>query len=151
MASLAPLAAAAAVFLFSRYLSERWMPVRWREDVRYRLMDQIIREKGPWIIGWLRLSPLIPFGIANALYGMTSVRFHLYLGASWLGLLPGAALAAWLGHAGGGMAFGPREATLPEKAVFFLGLAVTLGMTLYLSRWIRKYLREAAPSLRVAD
>jgi uncharacterized membrane protein YdjX (TVP38/TMEM64 family) len=144
MASLAPLAAAAVVFLLSRRLAVRWMPERWRKDIRYRMVDQVLQDKGPWIIALLRLSPVIPFGLANVFYGMTSVRFGGYLLASWVGMLPGAGVAAWIGHTGGLLFFTSREPAKMEQAAFYLGLAVTVGVTWYVGRRVRSALAVVA-------
>lgn len=37
----------------------------------------------------LRLSPLVPFGLLNYMLGLTEVPLPLFVGCSWLGMLPG--------------------------------------------------------------
>lgn len=55
---------------------------------------------GPWVIFLLRLSPLVPFNLLNYTLGLTPVGLLPYVGASWVGMLPGTFAYVYLGGAG---------------------------------------------------
>lgn len=59
-----------------------------------------IEEEGWRFVAFLRLVPVLPFGIANMLMGTTDLSFSTYLLTTVLAMAPGVAVMAWAGHAG---------------------------------------------------
>jgi uncharacterized membrane protein YdjX (TVP38/TMEM64 family) len=90
---------AAAGFLLSRSFLRQDISTRFRKHATFRAIDLAIAQEGWKIVILLRLCP-IPFGLANYLYGLTSVGFRPYLFATLLGSLPSTALLCQLGATG---------------------------------------------------
>jgi len=83
---------AAAAFLIARYAARdqvsRWLA----RNPRFVKLDDMIREKGFFVIAIVRLIPLFPFNLVNYGMGLTSVSFGYYVLMSWLCMLPGTVL-----------------------------------------------------------
>jgi uncharacterized membrane protein YdjX (TVP38/TMEM64 family) len=130
-------------FLIARYLARDAIARRVESDERFRAIDHAIGERG-WLIVFLtRFSPIIPFSLSNYLFGLTRVRFWSFIGASFLAILPGSLLVAYLGHMGrlavldGFGAVGWWEYLLMGGGIIF-----TLGILLYLARIARAAVTE---------
>ena len=54
------------------------------------LHGTLMEEHVMQVVLLLRLSPLVPYGLLNYMLGLTEVSLPLYIGCSWLGMLPGA-------------------------------------------------------------
>ena len=115
---------------------------------RFRALDQAVAAGGFKIVLLTRLSPLFPFTLLNYAFGLTKVRFRDYALASWIGMLPGTVMYVYLGStvkeladvAAGNVEGGPARLVL-----FFVGLAATVGVTVYVTRLARQALRQAVP------
>jgi uncharacterized membrane protein YdjX (TVP38/TMEM64 family) len=103
--------AAAISFLLGRTFLRKFVENLLGDNPRFRAIDAAIAKEGFKIILLLRLSPIFPFAISNYLYGLTSVPFWQYLGASMLGFFPGTVayvygggqVGALVGGTGGGL------------------------------------------------
>lgn len=144
--SLSATTTAALAFLIARYLARGWVVARAQKDERFMAIDRAIGREGWKIVGLLRLSPAIPFNLSNYLYGLTSVRFWPYLLASWVGMLPGTFLYAYLGAAGrvGLQAASGIDAPRSplEYGLFGFGLLSTIMVTIFVTRIARKALQR---------
>jgi uncharacterized membrane protein YdjX (TVP38/TMEM64 family) len=97
-----------------------------------------------------RLSPLFPFTLLNYAFGLTKVRFRDYVLASWIGMLPGTVMYVYLGStvkeladiAAGNV---EGEGGPARLVLFFVGLAATVVVTVYVTRLARRALRQAVP------
>lgn len=79
-----------------------------------------IEEEGWRFVAFLRLVPVLPFGIANVLLGATDVRFSTFFLTTIVAMAPGVAILAWAGHEG-------REAMAGAgNALGIVGVAVGL-------------------------
>ena len=88
---------------------------------------------------------VFPFNLLNYALGLTRVRFADYLLAS-LGMLPATFLYVYLGRLVGDLAeVSSGRAQLPGW-LFWLGLAVTLGVTLGVARIARNALDRVTRS-----
>lgn len=135
---------ASLAFLVGRYLARSTIEEKTKSNEKFRGIDEAIGKRGWRIIGLLRLSPLIPFNLSNYFYGITKVGFVPYLLASAGGMLPGTLLYVYLGTAGRvGLSGGERELSTLEYVFFGVGLLVTIGVTIWVSRIARKALKEA--------
>lgn len=165
LASVASTAGATASFLIARYLARPWVtekflttaadadskdtdtitpPAKPASNTKpplkspaaiFQRIDKGVAKQGARLVLLLRLSPLIPFSLSNYLYGLTAVPLPSYVGASWLGMLPGTFAYVYLGSAaraaveaaaaGGGEGGGVS----PQMVLFVVGAAATLGAT----------------------
>jgi uncharacterized membrane protein YdjX (TVP38/TMEM64 family) len=139
LVSLASTTAAALAFLISRHLARRAVERLARRDERFAAIDQAIRDGGWRIVMLLRLSPLVPFGLSNYLYGLTPVAFGPYVLASWIAMLPATVLYVSIGAAGRAAATGGRSPL--EWTLVGVGLAATLVATVMITRTARRKLR----------
>ena len=146
-ASLASTAGAAAAFLISRYLARGLVTRKLGDDPRFAAIDREISRSGALIVALLRLSPAVPFGLQNYLYGLTGIGFRTYLLTSWIAMLPGTVMYVYLGYlgrAGLDAAGGSGRTRTPlEWALLAVGLAATVAVTLLVTRLARRALREA--------
>lgn len=140
--SLASTLAVACAFLISRHLARGKIERRLRSHERFSAVDHAIGEGGWRIVALLRLSPAIPFGLQNYLYGLTAVRFWPCVLASWLAMLPGTFLYVYIGVAGraGVLAVAGSEDSwgAGRWTMLVIGLAATIAVTIYLTVLARR-------------
>lgn len=92
--------AAVVAFLLGRYIAYEKVS-RWIErDPRLSSLDTAVSEQGWKVVGLVRLSPLVPFGLQNYLFSLTSVKVVPYAIATAVGILPGSALYVYIGVMG---------------------------------------------------
>ena len=140
--SLASTTGAACAFLIARYLArERVQRLAERND-KFGAIDDAISEGGWRIVAMLRLSPAVPFGLQNYLYGLTRLRFVPYVLTSWIAMLPGTLLYVYLGLVAGSAAAGGGGRSPAEWALLVVGLLATLGVTVYITRLAQKQLAK---------
>lgn len=138
-------AGACAAFLLSRYLLRGWAERKLAQSSRLRALDQAVEEQGFNIVFLARLSPLLPFGVLNYAFGATKISFGRYALATWLGMLPGMLMYCYLGSAAKqltDLAAGNASAGPVQQALFFVGLAATVVVTIFVTRTAAKALRE---------
>jgi uncharacterized membrane protein YdjX (TVP38/TMEM64 family) len=131
---------ATAAFLIGRYLARGWVARRVAQSERLRAVDEAVARDGWKIVLLTRLSPAFPFVLLNYALGLTRVRLLPYVLASWVGMMPGIALYAYLGSLAGEVAAasaGARARSPWEWAFYGLGLVATLGVTVYVTRVAR--------------
>jgi uncharacterized membrane protein YdjX (TVP38/TMEM64 family) len=115
---------------------------------RFRALDQAVAAGGFKIVLLTRFSPVFPFTFLNYAFGLTKIRFRDYVLACWIGMLPGTVMFVYLGStvkeladvAAGNVEGGPTRLVL-----FFVGLAATIAVTVYVTRLARRALRQAVP------
>ncbi len=130
-------------FLAGRYLFRKRIKSFAGKNKKFGAIDQAIGEQGWKIVGLLRLSPLIPFNVSNYFYGVTAIGFWPYLLASFVGMLPGTLLYAYLGAIGqAGLSGGNKDQGPLEWAFLGVGLLATIGVTIFVSRLAKKALQK---------
>ena len=138
---------AALAFLIARYFARERVAEIARRDGRFVSIDDAIGREGWKIVLLLRLSPLIPFNVSNYLYGLTAVPFWPYVASSWIGMLPGTVLYAYLGFVGRTSleaASGERASQSSLETLFLaVGLLATIVVTWYVSRVARSALQKS--------
>src|SRR5437588_57116 len=115
---------------------------------RFAALDQAVAAGGFKIVLLTRLSPLFPFTFLNYALGLTKVRFRDYVLASWIGMLPGTVMYVYLGSTVTELAdvvAGHVEGGAARRVLFFVGLAATVVVTVYVTRLARRALRQAIP------
>jgi uncharacterized membrane protein YdjX (TVP38/TMEM64 family) len=131
---------ATAAFLIGRYLARDWVARRVASSAKLGAIDEAVAREGWKIVLLTRLSPAFPFVLLNYAFGLTRVRLRHYVLASWVGMMPGIALYAYIGSLVGDVAAaaaGGRARSPWEWAFYGLGLVATLAVTVYVTRVAR--------------
>lgn len=133
-------------FLIARFGARAAIEKRIEGDARFAAIDRAVGREGRKIVFLLRLSPIFPFNLLNYSLGLTQVRLVDYVIAS-VGMLPGSLLFVYTGKLIGDVAAVAggveTETGAAEWVVRGLGLAATLGVTLYVTRIARRALDAA--------
>ena len=140
LASPASVAGATLAFAFGRSFA-RGVIARWMASTpRFGAVDAAIGEHGLRIVILIRLSPLFPFNVLNYALGITAVRPRDYLLGSFIGMLPGAFLYAYIGSLLGEVASSVdmTGAGMARHALSAIGLAATIGATIVVTRVARR-------------
>ena len=90
-------------------------------------VEKAMKKDGLKVVALMRLSPLLPFGAKNYLFGTTAVSLRDYTLGTIAGLLPGMLLKVYIGWAGRA-AFG-SEGGAVKWALLAAGIAATLGVS----------------------
>lgn len=128
-----------------RYLARDFTAQRFAAHAQFKKIDAAVRKKGWKIILLSRLSPIFPFSIANYALGLTAIPVKDYFLASLAGTLPSAAVYSYLGAITGNLAAlgsAGREKTPAEWGLLIVGLAATVGLSVYLKRISQAALAE---------
>jgi len=84
-------------FLIGRTLGKEWAQEQVSKSKKFTLVSLAV-EKNAWLIIFLvRLSPVLPFGLCNYLFGVTKVKFSSYWTATTAGLIPCTVAYTYLG------------------------------------------------------
>src|SRR6266849_1748962 len=140
--SASSVTAAALGFLIARYAARDQVERLVQRNRNFQAIDRAISEKGWKVVVLLRLSPLVPFSVSNYLYGLTGIRFHQFILASWVGMFPGTLLYVYLGAAGQSIGRA-RERSVWEWVLLGAGLIATLAVTLLLARVAKNELQTS--------
>ena len=137
--SIAATLGASLAFLAARYalrgLVEDWVA---RNPHLLRL-DAAVARYGWRILMLTRLVPLFPFTLQNFAYGLTRIHFGVYVGVSWVCMLP-ATIAYTL--AASALAESDRD---PGRMLAYLGVAAVILVALsLLPAWLGRRSRAAA-------
>jgi uncharacterized membrane protein YdjX (TVP38/TMEM64 family) len=146
--SLASTLGACAAFLLGRTLARQWVQKKVSSSRRFRALDEAVKQQGFRIVLLTRLSPVFPYTLLNYTFGLTQVSFRDFVLASWLGMLPGTFMYAYLGSTLkdlADLASGNVQGGMAQKIFFWIGLAATVGVTIYITQLARKALRQASP------
>ena len=147
LVSFASTTGATLAFLLSRYLFHD--AVQHRFGDRLKRFNEAWRRDGPYFLFTLRLIPLVPFFVINAVMGLTPIRTATYWWVSQLGMLPGTLVYVYAGSSV------PSLQTLAEEglgAVFSTGQWIRLliafallGLFPLVGRWTLRYFGMTAP------
>lgn len=136
---------ASLAFLIGRYLARDWVAKKTEGNRQFKMVDEAVAGEGWRIVGLIRLSPIFPFNLLNYAFGLTKVSFRDYLLASWIGMLPATVMYVYIGSLAGDLATlgsGSRARTPAEWALYGIGLAATVLVTVTVTRIARKALQE---------
>ncbi len=139
--SLAATLGAAMAFLIARHLARERVQKRVQQSARLAAVDEAIGEQGWKIVALLRLSPAVPFGLQNYLYGVTAIRFWPCILTSWIAMLPGTFMYIYIGSLGSAAATRDHT-TWQEWLARGTGLLATILVTIYITRLARRAIRE---------
>lgn len=136
------ISAGLAFWISRRFLRGRVEDLALRNP-RLSAIDRAVAREGWKVVFLLRLSPLLPYGLSNYVYGVTAVAFWPYLLASWIGMMPVTFLYVSLGAAGRAAVGGSAGRTPAEWALLGAGLAATIAVTVWIGRTAKKELASS--------
>lgn len=124
-------------FLAARYAFRDRVERAARRNPVFGAVEKAV-ERAPFrVVALLRLTPVMPSSAKSYFLGLTRVRLAPYVAASALGMLPGNALKAYLGHAGRNVLTDGGPWTWAMLAAGLAGVAV---MALGVGRIVRRHL-----------
>ncbi len=132
-ASIASIISVSAAFLIARYVARDLVESWVKDNAQFRKIDAQVEEQGWRIVMLTRLVPIFPFNLQNYAYGLTSIRFSIYVLVSAIFMLPGTAVFVQLGGA-----FVSGEGNI-WKTLLYLGAA---GVLLLLLSLLPKFLQK---------
>lgn len=141
---------ATAAFLVGRYLARDWVAKKIEGNAAFAALDRAVAADGWKIVGLTRLSPAFPFTLLNYAFGLTRVSLRDYVLASWIGMMPGTVMYVYLGSLA--RAAGDCSRTPAEWALYGVGLAATIVVTVFVTRLARAALAQrtaAVPAVAV--
>ena len=103
-ASLGSTLGAALAFGVGRFLARDAVARRIQGYPKFRAIERALTHGGVRTIALIRLSPLIPYNVANYAFGATEVRWGHFVLGSWIGMLPGTVMYVSFGAAAGSLA-----------------------------------------------
>ncbi|MFK7993187.1 MAG: TVP38/TMEM64 family protein [Granulosicoccus sp.] len=113
--------AAAVAFLLGRYVAHERVN-RWIENKPKLLaLNRAVSDEGWRVVGLMRLSPIIPYGLQNYLFSVTHIGFVPFFLATLIGIMPATALYVYIGSLG--QAIG--HASTLQWVLGFFGLVAT--------------------------
>ncbi len=129
-------------FLVARYGARDTVARRLENRPTLKAIDKAVDEEGWKVVLLLRLSPLVPFGLQNYLFGLTSVGFWPYAAATLGGIVPGTLLYVSLGALGRGAASG-NVGGLAGWSLLGVGVLATVAAAVLVGRKVREKLRTS--------
>jgi uncharacterized membrane protein YdjX (TVP38/TMEM64 family) len=96
-AMLGIIGGAAAAFVVGRTLARSWVERRIAGNVHLMALDDALDEQAFSIVALTRIALVFPFNILNYAYGVTRVRFAVYVAGTGVGMLPIVGIYVYLG------------------------------------------------------
>ncbi len=137
---------ACAAFLVGRTIARNWIAGKVARNKKFAAVDEAVAQQGFKIVLLTRLSPVFPFNLLNYAFGLTKISFWKYALGSWIGMLPGTLMYVYFGaglRSLADVASGNIEKNTAGKLFFWLGLAATIIVTVFVTRIARKALSQA--------
>ncbi|MEM6799076.1 MAG: VTT domain-containing protein, partial [Planctomycetota bacterium] len=97
LVSFASTAGATIAFLFSRFLLRDTIQSKFGEKLRW--FNEQFDKDGAFFLFTLRLVPVVPFFLINALMGLTRIKTATFWWVSQVGMLAGTAVYVYAGSA----------------------------------------------------
>jgi uncharacterized membrane protein YdjX (TVP38/TMEM64 family) len=145
LVSLASTLGATCAFLLGRYLARDWVAQKIAGKPSFKAIDQAVASEGWKIVLLTRLSPVFPFTLLNYAFGLTRVSLREYVLASWLGMMPGTVMFAYLGSLAR-VGLENKERTPGEWALYGTGLAATVAVAVVATHIARGALAKRTTS-----
>jgi uncharacterized membrane protein YdjX (TVP38/TMEM64 family) len=142
VASLSAVTLAAVVsFFIARYAAREWVLRRVSCHAKYNALLMGLRHESWKMIFLTRLNPVLPSAVANYCFGITPVKFRTYVSATIVGNAPLCFLLAYLGSAGH-LASGGGKRSAWTYVIWATGLAATIALTVWVTRYTKRKLAE---------
>jgi uncharacterized membrane protein YdjX (TVP38/TMEM64 family) len=91
---------AALSFVFSRWVARQWFQRKLSQNPTFRALEPAVERESWKIILLSQLHPLFPTSLLNYLYGLTRIRFGVYMLWASIGRAPGLFLYVYVGTLG---------------------------------------------------
>jgi uncharacterized membrane protein YdjX (TVP38/TMEM64 family) len=151
---IAAILGATLTYGLGRYCCRDWAYRQLQAYPQFRqklqFLDAAIAREGWKIVLLTRLSPIFPFNLTSYAFGLTQISLKDYLLGS-LGILPGAVMYTYIGTVVGELAMPqvPQQLAHAELQMLhwgfrLVGVAATIGITVYLAQISRHALAQAA-------
>lgn len=120
---------------------------------KYVIPIQRMLSDGGWrMIGLLRCLPYMSFVFLSCVCGVSRIRLRDYLTGTWLGMIPVSLAYVYAGvvtrTALGADAAAAQSAA--EKSVMYIGLAMAIGISVYVTLKANRYMKDHQPELAPA-
>jgi uncharacterized membrane protein YdjX (TVP38/TMEM64 family) len=143
---------ASLAFLVARFVARDKIESIAKRNEKFRKIDNAIGKQGAKLIFLLRLSPVIPFNLSNYFYGLTAVKFWLYVLASWIGMMPGTFLYVYIGAASkAAVTAAAGGEAVKHGWQYWTFLGVGFLATVIVTIWVTKIARDALKSQAVQE
>ncbi len=131
------IASATSAFLLARYVLRDRARRRFAHHRVLQAVDKAVRTEGWKVVALLRLSPLVPFGLQNYFFGVSSVNAWHFIAATAFGIMPATLVYLVLGATGRDAL---AEGGAARWALLGVGLAATVAATALVGRAAAKRL-----------
>jgi uncharacterized membrane protein YdjX (TVP38/TMEM64 family) len=134
--------------MVARTFGRSWISKKIATNEKFAAIDSAVAQQGFKIVLLIRLSPVFPFNLLNYAFGLTKVSFTKYALGSWIGMLPGTIMYVYFGaglRSLADAAAGKVETGAAGQIFFWVGLAVTIAVTVFVTRLAGNALKQAAP------
>lgn len=145
--SLASVAGALANFLSTRYFLRRWMEHHFAKSRKFHALNHVAMKDAWRMIILTRISPILPHSLVSCAFGLSRIPFWRFLAASWVGFLPISAAYAFGGAVIGKAAKAGLHQGPWAWAAYAVELAITIAVTVWISRAAQKALRTVSPEV----
>jgi uncharacterized membrane protein YdjX (TVP38/TMEM64 family) len=132
--------------LVTRFFLRDWMRKLVERNPKIKALEQAVAQDDLWLVFLTRLSPVMPFSLINYTLGLTKISAWRFLLAIELGALPATCIYVYFGCLIGNLAqIGPEmKEHRPEVFLLqMLGLALAIGVTIYVTFVARRKLHES--------
>ena len=133
----AAMASSMLAFLIARYALRERLEKYVKKSKWLDAANHALPKEGWKVVALARLSPLVPFGLQNYLFGTTKVKLRAYAAATALAILPGTIVAVFLGATGRAL-LGGGDAL--KWGLFAAGIVASVVLSWFLGRIAKKRL-----------
>ena len=123
-------------FIIGRYLARQRVVSHFEHSLRFRALDHAVGIEGWRVVGLMRLSPILPYGVQSYLLAVTQVGLLPFVLATAVGIMPASALVVYIGSLGRGTG----QAGLLSWLLLITGLGATVLVVFLISRRARAVL-----------
>ncbi len=134
--------ALAGAFAVGRWFARDRVQRLLEDRPRMRAVEGAIADGGWKTVVMLRLSPILPMSLHNYVYGLTRMKFRVYMPAAAIAVAPGTVMWAWIGAVGGSAATASGEASVVQWVLRGVGLVATVAVSILLARHARRRLED---------
>ncbi|MFB6357178.1 MAG: TVP38/TMEM64 family protein [bacterium] len=139
--SVASTGASGVAFLISRYIAGDW--VQQKAEGKLEKIKDGIEDEGWRFVAFTRLIPIFPYNLLNYMFGLTRINFWVYLGVTWIAMIPGTFAYVYAGYASKAAVAGGQSV---KRTLIIISIA--LGLLVFMSMlpsWIKKWKGEDIP------
>jgi uncharacterized membrane protein YdjX (TVP38/TMEM64 family) len=131
--------------IITRYLLRDWARKQFQRSEKLRAIEEAVAQDGWRIVLLSRLSPVMPYSLINYSLGLTRISAAKFFLATVVGAIPSTCVYVYFGTLIGNLTkIGPdlRSHRPLEWIVQGVGLVLTIGMTIYVTRVASQSLKK---------